>query len=176
VGQRDDPVEPRRGPVDLNHGHLAAWAVTPDGNPAGPPLTIPVALSGLSASQRDGRLRAAISAVIALARQRGCQAIVIEDLDFAAAREQGRERHGGRPSRGARGRRYRALVSGIPTGRCPAGSIRTVIPAQPRCVSGKLDQITASQGNLARRPVAESSHGPRRRLATGAPPANAASS
>lgn len=21
--------------VDLNHGHLAAWAVTPDGNPAG---------------------------------------------------------------------------------------------------------------------------------------------
>ena len=23
--------------VDLNHGHLAAWAVTPDGNRAGPP-------------------------------------------------------------------------------------------------------------------------------------------
>src|SRR5207248_9360344 len=22
--------------VDLNHGHLAAWAITPDGNPAGP--------------------------------------------------------------------------------------------------------------------------------------------
>ena len=110
----------RRAPVlavDLNHGHLAVWAVTPDGNPAGPPVTIPLVLAGLPASQRDGRLRAAISAVIALARQRGCRAIVIEDLDFAEAREQGRERHGRRPSRGARGRRYRALVAGLPARR-----------------------------------------------------------
>jgi hypothetical protein len=110
----------RRAPVlavDLNHGHLAVWAVTPDGNPAGPPVTIPVVLAGLPASQRDGRLRAAISGLIGLARQRGCRAIVIEDLDFADAREQGRERHGRRPSRGARGRRYRALVAGLPTGR-----------------------------------------------------------
>ena len=103
--------------VDLNHGHLAVWVVTPDGNPAGPPATIPVVLAGLSASQRDGRLRGAISGLIGLARQRGCRAIVIEDLDFADAREQGRERHGGRPSRGRRGRRYRALVSGIPAAR-----------------------------------------------------------
>jgi len=110
----------RRTPVlavDLNHGHLAAWVVTPDGNPAGPPVTIPVVLAGLPASQRDGRLRAAISAVIGLARQRGCRAIVIEDLDFAEAREQGRERHGSRPSHGGRGRRFRALVAGLPTGR-----------------------------------------------------------
>ncbi len=103
--------------VDLNHGHLAAWVVTADGNPAGPPVTIPVVLAGLPASQRDGRLRAAISGLIGLARQRGCQAIVIEDLDFADARGQGRERHHGRPSRGRRGRSYRALVSGLPTGR-----------------------------------------------------------
>jgi IS605 OrfB family transposase len=112
--------ELRVGPVlavDLNHGFLAAHAVTPDGNPARPPVTIPLPLSGLPASQRDGRLRAAISAVIGLARQRGCRAIVIEDLDFADAREHGRERHGSRPSRGARGRRYRALVAGLPTGR-----------------------------------------------------------
>jgi len=94
------------------------WLVTPDGNPAGPPVTIPLVLSGLPAAQRDGRLRAAISSLIGLARQRGCRAIVIEDLDFADAREQGRERHGGRPSRGALGRRYRALVAGLPTGRC----------------------------------------------------------
>jgi len=80
--------------VDLNHGHLAVWAVTPDGNPAGLPVTVSLALSGLPASQRDGRLRAAISAVTGLARKRGCRAIVIEDLDFADAREQGRERHG----------------------------------------------------------------------------------
>jgi len=71
----------------------------------------------LPATQRDGRLRAAISSLIGLARQRGCRAIVIEDLDFAEAREQGRERRGSRPSRGARGRRYRALVSAMPTGR-----------------------------------------------------------
>jgi IS605 OrfB family transposase len=90
---------------------------TPDGNPAGRPVTIPLVLSGLPASQRDGRLRGAISSLIGLARQRGCRAIVIEDLDFADAREQGRERHGSRPSRGARGRRYRALVSGLPVGR-----------------------------------------------------------
>ena len=33
--------------VDLNHGFLAGWAVTPDGNPAGPPVTIPLTLFGL---------------------------------------------------------------------------------------------------------------------------------
>jgi IS605 OrfB family transposase len=103
--------------VDLNHGHLAAWAVTPDENPAGPHVTIPLALAGLPASQRDGRLRAAISSLTRLARQHGCRAVVIEDLDFADARAQGRERHGSRPSRGRRGRGFRRLVSGIPTGR-----------------------------------------------------------
>ena len=99
--------------ADLNHGHLAAWVV----NPAGPPVTIPLVLARLLAPQRDGRLRGPISSLIGLARQRGCRAIVIEDLDFADVREQGRERHGSRPSRGRRGRRYRALVSGLPTGR-----------------------------------------------------------
>ena len=103
--------------VDLNHGHLAAWAVTPDGNPAGPPVTIPVDLAGLPAATRDGRLRAAISSLTRLARQRGCRAVVIEDLDFADAREQGRERAGSRPSRGRRGRGFRRLVSGIPAGK-----------------------------------------------------------
>ncbi len=65
----------RAAPVlaaDLNNGHLAAWALTPDGNPAGPPVTIPVDLAGLPASQRDGRLRAAISSLTRLARLRGC--------------------------------------------------------------------------------------------------------
>ena len=57
-------VELRQHPVlavDLNHGHLAAWVVTPDGNPAGPPVTIPIDLAGLPSATRDGRLRAAIS-------------------------------------------------------------------------------------------------------------------
>ncbi len=103
--------------VDLNYDHLAAWAITPDGNPAGPPVTTPLVLAGLPASQRDGRLRDAISSLIRIAGQRGCRAIVIEDLDFAGAREQGRERHGRRPSRGKRGRGFRRLVAGIPTAR-----------------------------------------------------------
>jgi len=110
----------RRHPVlavDLNHGHLAAQAVTPDGNPSGPPVTIPLALAGLPASQRDGRLRAAISSLTCLARQRGCRAVVIEDLDFTDAREQGREHYGSRPSAGRRGRGFRRLVAGIPTGK-----------------------------------------------------------
>ena len=85
--------------VDLNHGHLAAWAVTPDGNPSGPPVTIPIDLAGLPSATRDGRLRAAISSLTRLATARhGARAVVIEDLDFAEAREQGRERQAaGRP-------------------------------------------------------------------------------
>jgi len=103
--------------VDVNAGHLAAWALTPDGNPAGPPVTIPLVLAGLPASTRDGRIRAAVTSLIGIARQHGARAVVIENLNFAQAREQGRERAGNRPSRGRRGRAFRALVSGIPTGR-----------------------------------------------------------
>ena len=103
--------------VDLNRGHLDAWMVTPDGNPAGPPMTIPLILAGLPASQRDGRLRAAISELTRIARQHSCRAVAIEDLDFAGAREQGHERHGSRPSRGRRGRGFRQIVAGLPTGK-----------------------------------------------------------
>jgi hypothetical protein len=103
--------------VDVNAGHLAAWAITSDGNPAGLPVTIPLDLTGLPASQRDGRVRAAICRLIRLAREASARAVVIEDLNFAAARELGREQAGSRPSRGRRGRRYRALAAGIPTGK-----------------------------------------------------------
>jgi GNAT superfamily N-acetyltransferase len=103
--------------VDLNHDHLAAWIVTGDGNPAGSPVTIGLRLAGLPASQRDGRLRAAISALLRTAREHGCAAIAVEDLSFTDAREQGRERHGNRPSRGKPGRAYRRMLAGIPTGK-----------------------------------------------------------
>ena len=103
--------------VDLNHGHLDAWIITPDGNPAGPPVTAPLELAGLPAPQRDGRLRAAIATLTRIARQYGCRAIAIEDLDFAGARSEGRERHGGRPSRGRRGKTFRRLAAGIPAGK-----------------------------------------------------------
>jgi IS605 OrfB family transposase len=110
----------RRAPVlaaDLNHGHLAAWVITPDGNPLGPPVTVPLDLDGLPATQRDGRLRAAVSALIRLAREHGCRAIAVEDLDFTGARNEGRERSGNRPSRGKRGKAFRRAVAGIPTAR-----------------------------------------------------------
>ncbi len=103
--------------VDVNAGHLAVAVVTADGNVLGTPVTIGLDLAGLPASTRDGRLRAAISTLIATARQHGARAVVIEDLDFAGARSEGRERTGSRPSRGRRGRGFRRAVSGIPTAR-----------------------------------------------------------
>jgi len=103
--------------VDLNDGHLDAWAVTPDGNPAGPPVTVPLNLAGLPSSQRDGRLRRAVTALIALARDSGCRAIAVENLDFAEARAEGREHAGRRPARGRKGRRARAVTAGLPTGK-----------------------------------------------------------
>jgi hypothetical protein len=51
--------------VDVNHGHLAAAIIAPDGNVLGVPATIPLGLAGLPSATRDGRLRAAISALIA---------------------------------------------------------------------------------------------------------------
>jgi IS605 OrfB family transposase len=112
--------ELRRHPVvavDVNAGHLAVAVVAADGNVAGVPFTVPLDLAGLPATTRDGRLRAAISGLIATAEDHGAQAIVIEDLDFTEARAEGRERHGNRPSRGPRGRAFRRAVAGIPTGR-----------------------------------------------------------
>jgi IS605 OrfB family transposase len=103
--------------VDVNAGHLAVTAVAADGNVLGVPATIGLDLAGLPATTRDGRLRAAITSLIVAAKAHGARAVVIEDLDFAQARAEGRERHGNRPSRGRRGRSFRRLVAGIPTGR-----------------------------------------------------------
>jgi hypothetical protein len=110
----------RRHPVvavDVNAGHLAVTVVTADGNVLGTPDTVPLELAGLPAATRDGRLRAAISTLIATARDHGARTIVIEDLDFTEARAEGRERSGNRPSRGRRGHAFRRAVSGIPTGK-----------------------------------------------------------
>ena len=68
--------------VDVNHGHLAAAVVAPDGNIVGVPVTIPLDLAGRPAATRDGRLRAAITTLITIAEEHGARAIVIEDLDF----------------------------------------------------------------------------------------------
>ena len=103
--------------VDVNAGHLAAAVIAADGNVLGTPFTIPLELAGLPAATRDGRLRAAVTPLIATAKAAGARAVVIEDLDFEQARAEGRERTGSRPSRGRRGRGYRRLVAGIPTAR-----------------------------------------------------------
>ncbi len=103
--------------VDVNAGHLAVAVLDPAGNLAGVPYTIGLPLAGLPSSTRDGRLRAAITTILATAREHRASAVVIEDLDFADARYHGRERTGGRPSRGRRGRAFRHQVAGIPTAR-----------------------------------------------------------
>jgi len=110
----------RASPVmaaDVNHGHLAAAVIAPDGNVLGAPATVGLDLAGLPSATRDGHLRAAISTLVATAKARGARAVVIEDLDFTEARAEGRERAGSRPSRGRRGRDFRRAVSGIPTGK-----------------------------------------------------------
>ena len=99
--------------VDLNDGHLAACVLDASGNPIGEPVSIDVVTAGLRASRRDGRVRAAITALLDHAEQHTCSAIVIENLDFADARAIGRETLG----RGRRGKRLRRTVAGIPTAR-----------------------------------------------------------
>jgi len=101
----------------VNAAHLAVAVVAADGNVLGVPVTVPLDLTGLPAAARDGRLRAAISGLISTARAHGAQAVVIEGLDFAEARAEGRERTGNRPARGQAGRRFRRAVAGIPTGK-----------------------------------------------------------
>ena len=103
--------------IDLNVGHLAVAVLDPHGNPVGTPRTVPLVLHGLPACTRDARVRAAICQLIASARQHGAHALVIENLDFAQARTEGRERAGNRPSRGKRGRTFRRAVAAIPTAR-----------------------------------------------------------
>ena len=99
--------------ADLNDGHLAGCVLDASGNPVGAPVSIDVQTVGLRASRRDGRVRAAITALLDHAHQQGCAATVIENLDFADARAVGRETLG----RGQRGKRLRRSVAGIPTRR-----------------------------------------------------------
>ncbi|WP_405679898.1 hypothetical protein OG239_18130 [Streptomyces sp. NBC_00868] len=96
--------------VDLNSGHLAACVVDAHGNPVGQPVTVVTELTG-PASQRDGRLRAAITELINLARANGCAGFAIENLGFDDARATGRETMG----RGKRGKSFRRTVAGLPT-------------------------------------------------------------
>jgi IS605 OrfB family transposase len=96
--------------VDLNDGHLAVRRLDAHGNPVGPAERIDVDLSGSSA-RRDAHLRHAITRLIHYTQRHHINTIAVEDLDFADTRSTGRETMG----RGARGKRFRKTVSGIPT-------------------------------------------------------------
>ncbi|EFL16637.1 hypothetical protein [Streptomyces sp. C] len=98
--------------VDLNAGHLAACVIDAHGNPVGRPFTVLADLTGPT-SQRDGRLRQAISELIHLAQTNGCAGLAVENLGFDDARATGRETMG----RGRRGKAFRRTVAGLPTAR-----------------------------------------------------------
>ncbi|MHB1713203.1 MAG: nuclease/transposase family protein [Acidimicrobiales bacterium] len=108
----------RRGPVvavDLNVGHMALSVLDASGNVLGVPVPIPLVTDGLAASTRDARIRDAISQVLAIVEQHHAGSVVIENLSFDAARVEGREQTGNRPSRGERGKTFRRHISGLPT-------------------------------------------------------------
>ncbi len=96
--------------VDMNADHLAAWRLDTHGNPIGQPRRFPFDLSG-TAEHRDAQVRHALTRLLHWARACGVKAIAVEDLDFTA--DKTREKHG-------RKRRFRQLISGMPTGRLRA--------------------------------------------------------
>ncbi|MFE2169575.1 IS200/IS605 family accessory protein TnpB-related protein [Streptomyces sp. NPDC059447] len=96
--------------VDTNADHFAAWRLDAHGNPVGEPHRFPYDLTG-AASHRDAQIRHAITRLLHWAQRCGVRAIAIEDLDFS--QEKTREKHGRR-------KRFRQLVSGIPTSKLRA--------------------------------------------------------
>ncbi|MFE4053036.1 IS200/IS605 family accessory protein TnpB-related protein [Streptomyces sp. YIM B13518] len=96
--------------VDMNADHLAAWRLDVHGNPTGSPRRFRYDLTG-TATHRDARVRHALTRLLHWAKACGVKAIAVEDLDFTG--EKTREKHGRR-------KRFRHLVSGLPTGRLRA--------------------------------------------------------
>ncbi|WP_323186124.1 hypothetical protein [Streptomyces sp. NBC_01373] len=96
--------------VDMNADHLAAWRLDAHGNPTGAPRRFFYDLSG-TREHRDAQVRHALTRLLHWASTCGVKAIAVEDLDFAG--EKTREKHGRR-------KRFRQLVSGMPTGKLRA--------------------------------------------------------
>ena len=92
--------------IDLNADHLACALLDASGNVVGAPFRVDLALAGLSASTRDGHIRAAISTVIGVCRTNVVRRIAVEDLDFSDGK--GRENHG-------HNKRFRNVIAGFPT-------------------------------------------------------------
>jgi IS605 OrfB family transposase len=96
--------------VDTNADHFAAWRLDRHGNPVGEPRRFCYDLSG-TAQHRDAQIRHALTRLLRWAKRCGVHAIGIEDLDFTP--DKTREKHGRR-------KRFRQLISGIPTGKLKA--------------------------------------------------------
>ncbi|WP_045562263.1 IS200/IS605 family element transposase accessory protein TnpB [Streptomyces sp. FxanaA7] len=96
--------------VDTNADHLAVWRLDTHGNPIGRPRRFFYDLSG-TAQHRDAQVRHALTRLLNWTKACGVKAIAVEDLDFQA--EKTREKYGHK-------RRFRQLISGMPTGRLRA--------------------------------------------------------
>ncbi|WP_344240231.1 IS200/IS605 family accessory protein TnpB-related protein [Actinocorallia libanotica] len=96
--------------VDTNADHLAAWRLDTCGNPVGAPKRFDYDLTG-TAARRDAQLRHALTRLLHWTARTGAKAIAVEDLDFTDSTT--REKHG-------RNRRFRQVISGIPTSRLKA--------------------------------------------------------
>ncbi|MFB8041866.1 IS200/IS605 family accessory protein TnpB-related protein [Streptomyces hydrogenans] len=96
--------------VDMNADHLAAWLLDVHGNPVGEPRRFDYDLTGTT-GRRDAQLRHTLTRLLRWAKTSGVRAVAIEDLDFTDSTT--RERHG-------RSRRFRQLISGIPTAKLRA--------------------------------------------------------
>ncbi|MDQ1028765.1 IS605 OrfB family transposase [Streptomyces umbrinus] len=96
--------------VDTNSDHFAAYHLDVHGNPVGEPHRFSFDLTG-AAPHRDAQVRHAITRLLHWAGRCGVTAIGIEDLDFE--QEKTREKYG-------RKRRFRQLISGLPTGKLKA--------------------------------------------------------
>ncbi|MFH9968007.1 IS200/IS605 family accessory protein TnpB-related protein [Streptomyces mirabilis] len=96
--------------VDTNADHFAAYRLDPHGNPMGDPRRFHYDLSG-PADHRDAQIRHALTQLLHWTKHTGAKTIAIENLDFAA--EKTREKHGRR-------KRFRQLISGMPTGKLKA--------------------------------------------------------
>ncbi|TDC88425.1 IS200/IS605 family element transposase accessory protein TnpB, partial [Actinomadura sp. 7K507] len=142
--------------VDTNADHFAAYRLDVHGNPIGDPMRFGYDLSG-SAGHRDAQVRHAITGLLHWARRCGVAAIAIEDLDFA--REKTREKHGRR-------KRFRQLISGMPTGRLKARLVSmaaevglSIVAVDPAYTSRWGDQhwrtpLTSSKRQMTRHDAA----------------------
>ena len=96
--------------VDTNADHLAAWRLDAHGNPVGEPRRFFYDLSG-TAPHRDAQVRHALTRLLHWAQRYGVRPS--RSRTWTSAAEKTREKHGRR-------KRFRQLISGMPTGKLRA--------------------------------------------------------